>query len=345
MRFDYRFGVFCLLTLAAGTGFADDPVTIPVLPAQPVQSNPSFNPDSYYSFLLDKTDLFLTVVTSDGKKKDPKLQVQRFQNLDGQLWKIIVTKDGTWFESRLGGIYMQIPGANIESGSPVRAGSQLPAQRWVLTTNGNQGYGIVVYGKKLAVSVKDFAYGAELVLREWTRDRSQVWLLKEELKPGETFPNRGDDPANPDDARNPVDGEPRRNLDIAGKKVAIVEVQTILKDLTPEDLEAIYFFLTNAFVNYGSVKVVDRNNIAKIIRESEFQQAGLVDETTAVKIGKIAGADYIVIGNLTGIGGTYYLNLNLISTETAEIVASAIAEAKEAAEFKDACFMAVKSMF
>ncbi len=91
--------------------------------------------------------------------------------------------------------------------------------------------------------------------------------------------------------------------------------------------------------------MVDRQNITKIVQEYEFQQSDLTDESTAVEIGKLSGADIIVIGSISYVGDNYYLNIKLISVETAEIIGSSIADAKTANEFYEMCNEAVYKLF
>jgi PBP1b-binding outer membrane lipoprotein LpoB len=98
-------------------------------------------------------------------------------------------------------------------------------------------------------------------------------------------------------------------------------------------------------VNVGKVRVVDRQNIARIVKEYEFQQSQLTDETTAVRIGKLSGADIIVIGSISYVGERYYLNIKLISVETGEIIGSSIAGSAQASEFYDMCNEAVYRLF
>lgn len=48
--------------------------------------------------------------------------------------------------------------------------------------------------------------------------------------------------------------------------------------------------------------VVERDKINKIMEEQKFQQSGLVDSNTAVKIGQILGVEAVVIGAVTEFG-------------------------------------------
>jgi hypothetical protein len=133
--------------------------------------------------------------------------------------------------------------------------------------------------------------------------------------------------------------------EIQDKKFAVVGLSSATKNVDNETADGIVIFIENAFVNVGKVRVVDRTNITKIVAEYEFQQSELTDENTAVKIGRLSGADIIVIGSISYVGKKYYLNIKLISVETAEILGSSIAAAEDAAEFLDMCNEAVYKLF
>ena len=132
---------------------------------------------------------------------------------------------------------------------------------------------------------------------------------------------------------------------IQDKKLAVVGITSGTRTIDEETAGGVMVFIENAFVNVGKVRVVDRQNIAKIVKEYEFQAGDLTDETTAVEIGKLSGADIIVIGSISYVGNIYYLNIKLISVETAEIIGSSIADAENTTEFFDMCNEAVFTLF
>ncbi len=117
------------------------------------------------------------------------------------------------------------------------------------------------------------------------------------------------------------------------------------KNVDEETATGLMVFIENGFVNVGKVRVVDRQNITKIVKEYEFQQSDLTDETTAVKIGKLSGADIIVMGSISYVGQKYYLNIKLITVETGEIIGSSISDAGDATEFYEMCNEAVFKLF
>ena len=54
--------------------------------------------------------------------------------------------------------------------------------------------------------------------------------------------------------------------------------------------------ITHQFFKSGKVEVVEREAIQKIIKEQKLSMTGLVDENKAVAIGKLLGADVIIMG-------------------------------------------------
>jgi len=132
---------------------------------------------------------------------------------------------------------------------------------------------------------------------------------------------------------------------IQDKKLAIVGLSMGTANVNRETANGLMVFVENAFVNIGKVRVVDRKNIEKIMEEYKFQSSALTDENTAVEIGKLSGADIIVIGSINFVGKMYYLNIKLINVETGEIIGSSIAEAEDASKFLDMSNKAVYNLF
>lgn len=57
----------------------------------------------------------------------------------------------------------------------------------------------------------------------------------------------------------------------------------------------------------GTYNLVNRENLQQLLNEMKFQQSGLVDASQAVQLGKGAGAQEIVTGNLGALGRTVLL--------------------------------------
>ena len=101
-------------------------------------------------------------------------------------------------------------------------------------------------------------------------------------------------------------------------KVAIVNVAAS----DPEVSEFIAGELEFIMVDNG-LTVIDRSELDRIRREQSFQMSGEVDDSQAVSIGKIAGANVILTGAVTGSGDLRRLRLRALSTETGQVLAAA----------------------
>jgi len=54
----------------------------------------------------------------------------------------------------------------------------------------------------------------------------------------------------------------------------------------------------------GTFSPVDRSILKSVLEEQKFQQSGLVDETTVVRIGNLTGADIVAVGSIERISFT-----------------------------------------
>jgi TolB-like protein len=77
--------------------------------------------------------------------------------------------------------------------------------------------------------------------------------------------------------------------------------------------------LTARLVSSGSLLVVDRQNLDLIQKEMNFQYSGEVSDDSMQSIGQKLGAQSIVSGSLSEVGGQYRLRFRTIAVETAAI--------------------------
>ena len=95
--------------------------------------------------------------------------------------------------------------------------------------------------------------------------------------------------------------------------------------------------LNTELVKIGKFRMMERDRIASVIKEQKFGASGLVDPSTAARIGKVIGVEYIITGAVTEYGqsraggggrgvdvGTKGYNaavdIRLVNTTTGEIV-------------------------
>ncbi|GAB4181285.1 MAG: hypothetical protein Kow00108_17950 [Calditrichia bacterium] len=67
-------------------------------------------------------------------------------------------------------------------------------------------------------------------------------------------------------------------------------------------------------------KLVERNDLQKILEELKLQLTGLIKEEDAARMGELMGADLILFGDLYKVNGNYELFLKLVRVETAEVL-------------------------
>lgn len=57
--------------------------------------------------------------------------------------------------------------------------------------------------------------------------------------------------------------------------------------------------LTTALVQTGRIQLVERNKIDRVIREQNLALAGFLDESRAAEVGRLVGAEYVIMGAVT----------------------------------------------
>lgn len=85
--------------------------------------------------------------------------------------------------------------------------------------------------------------------------------------------------------------------------------------------------LNYLFAEAKRFQIVERGRIRDAITELNFQQSDLVDQTNAVRMGKLLGANYILISSVSRPGGgRKQVFAKLVSVKTGQQVSTAIAE-------------------
>ncbi len=120
--------------------------------------------------------------------------------------------------------------------------------------------------------------------------------------------------------------EEARARALAAAKVQIVAVADLRPvGLSSDDAETISEMLRSAIVNSGSFRVLDRENMERILEEQQIEMSGVTECATgdcASKIGKMLNVDKIIVGSVSRLDGSYVLTAHLVNVTTSEIVAS-----------------------
>jgi len=79
------------------------------------------------------------------------------------------------------------------------------------------------------------------------------------------------------------------------------EGQNIERQANAKLAESVEEGVIDEFVNMKGVKVFTRTDLQRVLQEQKFQMSGLVDDKTAVQIGKLAGVRYVVTGAVNNV--------------------------------------------
>jgi len=124
-------------------------------------------------------------------------------------------------------------------------------------------------------------------------------------------------PANP-----PAAGQPAQD---ARPTIAILDFDigaTIGQD--PEDYQALRRGLAGMTISElaanPAVRVVERAQIQAILQEQNLSREGNVDQSTALRLGRLLNARYMVTGTLYDVRGNFRIDARLFDVETSQIL-------------------------
>lgn len=104
-------------------------------------------------------------------------------------------------------------------------------------------------------------------------------------------------------------------------KIGILEFQSLNEEAKKDSLgKIISEILTTSFVNSQSFKIIEREQLQKVLKEFNLSQSGIIDTSYAKKIGKITGADAIITGSVIKIGSSLRLDARIIDVESGIIL-------------------------
>lgn len=119
------------------------------------------------------------------------------------------------------------------------------------------------------------------------------------------------------------------------EKEASAIMNCAVMDLSPQNVSAgdagvISDILRSELVKIGTINVLERQNMQKILAEHAFQQTGCTSEECAVKLGKLLNVQRMIAGSLGKLGDQYYVNARVVDIQTGKVVWSDSAEASSA---------------
>ena len=103
----------------------------------------------------------------------------------------------------------------------------------------------------------------------------------------------------------------------AGASIAVISINAA------DSMEGEYAAeeLTFLLVRLQRFRIVDRHNLDVIRNEQQFQLSGEVDDDTAVSIGHLIGAAFVITGSISSRESANYLRVRVLDVQTGQIIA------------------------
>lgn len=84
--------------------------------------------------------------------------------------------------------------------------------------------------------------------------------------------------------------------------------------------KAVTAMLVTEFSGRQGMQVIERAELNEMLREQDLVLSGRVDEASAVEIGKLLGAQYVLHGQITSIVDNLRMDIRAVDVETSEII-------------------------
>jgi TolB-like protein len=120
--------------------------------------------------------------------------------------------------------------------------------------------------------------------------------------------------------------DPRKVRQVGGR-LTLAVLPFLGKGESRAFVEAATDRMVTQLVELRRFKVIERAKLAEVLQEQRLQASGVVDDRTAVDIGRVAGADAIVVGNISVVSGTTVVSARVIDTQSSEVIVARNARA------------------
>lgn len=80
--------------------------------------------------------------------------------------------------------------------------------------------------------------------------------------------------------------------------------------------KAVAEIMRTELINTGQFLVLERSQLDRALSEQKLQKSGLIDDKSVVELGKLLGANFIIIGSVVKMGTAYTINSRMIDMKT-----------------------------
>ncbi len=124
----------------------------------------------------------------------------------------------------------------------------------------------------------------------------------------------------PAEIRVSIRPAPRASSAAASLNVAVVDLEG--QGISAGEAAIASDWLRSALVSLGSLRVIERTSMQKVLAEQALQQTGCTQQDCAVKLGRVLNVRRIIVGNLGKFGGKYAMTVRVVDVENGQIVYS-----------------------
>ena len=125
---------------------------------------------------------------------------------------------------------------------------------------------------------------------------------------------------------------PRSWTPVGGETMAVMDLKA--ESVSASDSAVISSLLRGELVKTGRFKLVEKNQMDKVLAEQAFQQTGCTSQDCAVKLGKMLNVQLMVVGEFGKLMGQSFTNVRVVNVETGEVVYADKAKGSSADEME-----------
>ncbi|OQX96657.1 hypothetical protein B6I21_00275 [candidate division KSB1 bacterium 4572_119] len=93
--------------------------------------------------------------------------------------------------------------------------------------------------------------------------------------------------------------------------------------------------MVTALIQDGKFTVMERVQLEKVLQEQSLSQSGIIDTETAIKVGRLAGLEAVILGSVSVLKSSIEADARLIEIETGKALAAASSSVKNIDNIRD----------
>lgn len=112
--------------------------------------------------------------------------------------------------------------------------------------------------------------------------------------------------------------------------VPLRNLESEKSSVSGKTVNGIYFSerLTTELFKQGDLRIIERTELAEILKEHKLGESGVIDKKTALKMGEIAGVEALIIGSYMNRGTFLALNCRVVDCRSGEVIGVAGVDAQ-----------------